>query len=203
MSQQLQARDHPVLHKVATILPYLVGAEKLHRQTFVRLATVYNVGGDVAVALAGVGVGTPVAALLLGKSKSGDDALTVINTIFPSYLTPVGVLALVAWITVRVFVQNQDAVTRARRVWDLQPVFTKAYDNIDRALDDPTPMPTLIAIQKRVLDKVDESIDAGIWPYKPAKPNSPDVLMEIERRIAKFKMDYQHIWLPPPDQEQE
>ena len=57
----LQSGDHPALvFLYRELLPYMIAGRRVKRQWFVRLDGVYRYTGDLAAAVAGLGVGGPI-----------------------------------------------------------------------------------------------------------------------------------------------
>src|SRR5215204_105828 len=98
----LRPGDHYILAKLANeLLPYMIGGPRLTRWWFVRLASFYGYIGDLAAALAGLGIGAPIVALVSGKTPEGKSAFEVLREVLPAPWIGVGAAALIVWIIIR------------------------------------------------------------------------------------------------------
>jgi len=75
----LRAGNHYILRKLSTqLLPWMISGRRLSRLWFVRLAAFWRYTGDLAAALAGLGIGAPLVALASGKTPEGKTGFEVI-----------------------------------------------------------------------------------------------------------------------------
>lgn len=199
MPSPLRSGDHYVLRKLCDeLLPWMIGGRRLTRQWFVRLAWVYGYGGDLAAALAGLGIGAPVAALATGKVPDGKNALAILHDALPGYWFVVGGVALVAWVILRLVVQRENAVARALLARDVTQSMKALYAELWRALAEADPMPKITEIQKAVDGKVQDAIRNSLWQWDPPPPPETEIGDDLKSAVDQIRATFMARWAPPP-----
>jgi len=93
MSNPLRPGDHYILRKLCSeLLPWMIGGRVARRQWFVVLAGVYAYGGELAAALAGLGIGGPIIAAFEEKEPPGQNALDTLRKTLPGWWFALGLL---------------------------------------------------------------------------------------------------------------
>jgi hypothetical protein len=104
----IQVGDHFVLRQLSIqLLPWMICGRRLRRLPIVYLAIFWEYTSDLAAALAGLGIGTPMVALISGKAPEGKTALDALREVLPGWWLCVGVAALIAWLVLRLVIQTQ------------------------------------------------------------------------------------------------
>jgi hypothetical protein len=195
----LQPGDHYVLRKVSNqLLPWIICGRRLRSLWIVRLASFYGYIGDLAAALAGLGIGAPIAALISsGKAEPGKSALDVMREVLPPAWFVVGVIALVVWLALRLFIQKEDVIARALLARDCAHSMRALNQQLWIALADPNPMPAVTNIQKSVDDQVQNAIRNKVWPWDPLPP-SEEIASELTAATDELRRRFMNTWSPPP-----
>jgi hypothetical protein len=179
------------------LLPWMISGRRLRKQWFVRLAAFWRYSGDLAAALAGMGIGTPVVALASGKTPEGKTAFDVVRDVLPESLFYVGVAALIVWVILRLVVQNEDIIARALLARDCAQSMRALQQQLWTALSDTDPMPKIAQIQKSVDDQVQNAIKNRVWPWNPLPP--PRVIaVELTAETQEIRAKFMNGWAPPP-----
>jgi hypothetical protein len=196
----LKADDHYVLKKLCTqVLPWMVSGRCLRRLWLIRVASFYSYTGDASAALAGLGIGTPIVALVSGKSSDGKNALEVIRETLPAQWFVVGVVALLVWLGLRLFVQKEDVLARALLARECAQSMRALRQELYVALADPNPMPMVTKIQKSVEDQVQNAIRNKAWPvsWDPLPP--PELIeRDLASTVNDIRATFMNSWAPPP-----
>jgi hypothetical protein len=195
--------DHPVLVKLCDeLLPWMIAARRVGRQWFVRLAAIFGYLGDFAAALAGLGIGAPIAALMQGNVAAGGtkdrSAIDVLHTILPAGWSWAGLAALIVWTILRLVIQRQDVLARALLAREYGNAINALYAQLYKALQSPEPMDGVLIIQKSVDDRVQDAIKKGYWPYSPPFPPTEDIQQELATMAADIRTRYMSKWRNPP-----
>ncbi len=199
MPSPLLPSDHYILRKLCDeLLPWMISGKKIGRQWFVHLAIFYSYTSDLAAALAGLGIGAPVAALIQGQTVSGQNALEVLRAALPKGWFVTGVIAAIVWIILRLVVQREDVVKRALLAREYARAINASYAQLYQALATSDPMPQISVIQKSVDDRVQDAIKNGIWPWDPPVPPSAEIEVELRNAIVHFRTVYMPRWAPSP-----
>jgi hypothetical protein len=195
----LQPADHYVLRKLCDeLLPWMISGRKVGRQWFVRLAGFYAYTGDFAAALAGLGIGAPVAAMVQGKLPSGQNALDVLRSALPPGLFIAGIVATIVWVVLRLVVQREDVVSRALLAREYARSVNALYAQLWQALAAADPMPQVLAIQKSVDDRVQDAIKNGVWPWNPPPPPPAVIDQDLKETVDRIRATFMPKWTPPP-----
>lgn len=200
MPSPLQPGDHYVLRKLCDqLLPWMISGKIIGRQWFVRLAIVYSYTIDLAAALAGLGIGAPIAALIQGQLPKGQsNALDVLHSVLPPGWFYVGIVAAIFWIVLRVVVKKQDVERRALLARGYALAMSESYAKLDQALADSEPMPQIRIIQKSVEDRYHDAINKGVWKWDPPFPPSAEIETELKETVDYFRSKFMSNWAPPP-----
>ena len=202
MDEPPRVGDHYVLRKLANeLLPWMVGGQSLGKQWFVRLAFVYEIAGDLAAALAGLGIGTPVVAAIQGKTQTGETIVDALRSNLPSGWFAWGVIGLALWLIIRLVVQQQNVAARALLAREYARSFKGFYAELLQALAQSEPMPQILAIQKSINDRVQEAIKNDVWPFDPPLPNTQDVKRDVLLTTDDFRTQFMHNWRSGPPAE--
>jgi hypothetical protein len=198
MPSPLKADDHYVLVKLCNeLLPWMIGGQRARKQWFVHVAEIYGYGGEIFSALAGLGLGAPLIALFQGKND-GKDALTILQQALPGIWFWIGVVALAAWIILRIVVNRKQVVERALFAKDCSKSMEKLYSELYQALATRDAIAKLAPIQAAVMKRVDEAIDKSVWPWSPPPPPDGDVALELAAKVDDIRSRFMGGWDPPP-----
>jgi hypothetical protein len=171
----------------------MITGRRLGRLWFVRLATIYGYTGDLAAALAGLGIGAPVVALMSGKQDG--NAFEVIRETLPAPWIAVGAAALVIWVMVRLVVQREDILSRALLARDCAQTMKGLRPELFVSLRQADPMPKITAIQKSVDDSVQNAIKNRVWKWEPLPPQD-EIADELKRAVDEIRTNFMHLWRP-------
>ena len=198
MPSPLQPGDHYVLRKLCEeVLPWMISGRTVGRQWFVRLAFIYGYVGDLAAALAGLGIGSPIVALLQGKLPDGQNAIDVLRAALPDGWFIIGVTAAIVWIILRLVIQREDVVKRALLARECARGMDALYLQLFRELASNEPMPQIRAIQKSVNDRVQDAVNNSVWPWRALAPDE-DIEVELKSEVDRIRSKFMSRWAPPP-----
>jgi hypothetical protein len=190
------AGDHYIVRKLGNeVLRVMIGGLRTRRRWFIALATIYRYGGEIATALAGIGVGAPVvAAVFEGKPDELRRALS-------DRWFLVGITALVLWFVIKMVVKEQGVETRALYAKDCRETFQNLYTELFEALRDPYPLSGIRSLQQ-VIDRTQrDAIAKNVWPWNPPQPRGKYVELELRRQIEEIRSTFMAGWAPLPEQE--
>lgn len=168
------------------------------KQWFVRFASIYEYAGDIAAAIAALGIGTPVLDVYLGKTLPGANSLDIFHTAFSSTWFYAGLVALAGWVIARVIMKRENLSARAVLAKEFERNIKSLYRQLYLALPEPDPISRILEIQKMVDGRVDDAIRNAIWLYDPPIP--PDNLIEaaLKEAVNDIRVKYMRNWAPPP-----
>jgi hypothetical protein len=193
----LQAGDHRILQMLCNeLLPWMIGGRQAHRQWFVRLAIGYAYGGELATALAGLGIGAPLVAAFQGKIAGGSSALDILHKALPGFWFWIGLGALIVWLVVRIVVQQQKATSRALFAVDCSKTMQKLYADLFTTLTDENPLPNIAPIKEAVMRAVKEAIEKDVWPWNPPQPKIDDINSELYDQVNDIRNKFMARWAP-------
>ena len=200
MPSHIQPTDHYILGKLGDqVLPPMIGGRRAGKQWFVWVATLYQYGGELATAVAGLGIGGPLLPYLQGKTSDGVGFVGAIGQIIGQ--SPVSVLlgtvALSIWVVMRVIVRQQNVLDRAPFARDCSRTSQKLYDELFATLADSNPIDKIIEIQQAAIQMVREARSKNVWPWD-GLPLERDLEPELEREIAYIRSTFMSRWAPPP-----
>lgn len=197
-SNPFQAADHYVLTKVGRqLLPYLVASPRVKWQPFVVVSQGYAYLGDIAAALAGLGIGAP----FIGAAQNGlSEGVNLADVFGSGPWAWLGILGVIAWIFIRLYVQREDVNARATAARAFVVAMNSLAFELHTALDEREPMPRIIDIQKRINAKVQEAMDGQIWPFQPL-PDDMRHRRDLFNRIDGIRRRQMPDWADAPAQE--
>jgi hypothetical protein len=199
VSSPLLPDDHYVLRKLSgELLPWMITGKRVGRQWFVRLAGLYAYTGDLAAALAGLGIGAPLVAIIQGKLPAGQNAVDVLRGMLGPAWFYVGVIAALVWVVIRVVVQREDILNRAVLAREYARSLNSLYAQLFAALATADPMPQIIVIQKTVDDKVQDAIKNRVWPFDPPLPPGSVIESDLKGVVDEIRSRFMSRWDPPP-----
>jgi hypothetical protein len=194
----LKPEDHYILKKLCDeVLPWMICGRRVQSQWFVRLAGFYSYTGDLAAALAGLGIGAPLAALAAGKAPPGKSAFDVLGDTLPGAWFFVGGVALIIWIVIRLIVQKEDVIARALLARDCAQNIKSLKLELWRALLEPAPMSKITIVQKSVDDKVQAAMNNKVWPWDPLPPEA-EIAEELRTTVDEIRAKFMSKWQPAP-----
>jgi hypothetical protein len=190
----IQMGDHFLLRELAHhVLPAMICASRLRRQWFVRLAAIWGYGGDLVAALAALGIGAPIVAIMLGKAPNGKTAFETVRDSLPGPWAYVGVALLIAWAALRLIMQRQDVVIRAQHARMCAKKMKHLRNDLSKVLLHNNPMQEIAHIRKSVWDHVNEAIAEDIWPWDILVP--PDeISAELNATVDEIRVRFMHRW---------
>lgn len=184
------------------VLPYLVSARQLRKQWFYRLNTVFGYTTDLIVALAAIGISSPLLLFLSSTGYSSDVAdkpptlVSVLASVPPWLVYPAAVL-IVSWIIIRVAFNREQGQKRAVLARSCTQVLRQAEASLPKALGSVDPMPDLTEmLEKRIRPTVDRNIQDDAWPWLPF---APSIEAEIEKDLTDYCERYEERWAPVND----
>ena len=190
--------DHYVLKKLSDeLLPWMIAGRKLGRRWFVRLSGFYGYTADLAAALAGLGIGTPIAALASGKTPTGKSAIDVLREAIPDGWIWMGAVALVAWTLIRLIVLREDVVGRALLARDCARRIRAQRAELWVVLRDANPLAKIAEIQKSIDDTVQDAIKNRVWAWDPLPP-AAEMARELQTDVDEIRAKFMAKWAPPP-----
>lgn len=130
--------------------PYLVTAREHHKWPPYWIYVGYSYVGELAMLLAGLGLATPLSALATGTP--GTDTAGVAGQ-----LGGVSIVILVAWLTVKIYVQRQNLEKRCSLLTSYRKQCRDLERELELALDQEDPMPDLLRVQSKLRDLVNRS----------------------------------------------
>jgi hypothetical protein len=199
LASPLQPGDHYILRKLCDeLLPWMLCGRSVGRQWFVVLATVHGYGSELAAAIAGLGIGTPVVAMFEGKAPQGSNAIDVLRSNFSGWLFYAGIAALAIWLVARVVMKQQNVAARAVLAQEFAKGIKALHAQLFQVLPATDPMPQIIAIQKTVDDKVQDAIKNEIWPYDPPLPPPTLTDLPLKETVNDIRLRFMAKWAPPP-----
>lgn len=194
--------DHYILKKLyREVLPWIVAARRVDTQWFVRFATADAYLADIMAALAGLGIGAPLIALFSGKLPAGKNAMEVLRETLPGIWFVIGLVALCAYILLRVVVKQENVVSRALFARDIVRTMKSLNIELFAALPEPNPMVRITQIQKSINDSVANATKNGVWPYNPLPPHDT-IAGELDRMTGEIREQFMSVWAPAPPAEQ-
>jgi len=191
--------ENYILQKLRTeMLPWLIAGRMLPREWFARIGTAYGYINDFTAALVGLGIGTPIGAVLSGKLKPGESAIGVIRSNLPSPVLPFAVVLLIAWIVLKVYVQRENVLERSLLARDCGQQLRKQQVNLYQILSKPEPMPDILRIQETIDRLIDNAMQNKIWRWDPL-PRPTEIEQELECMIDELRVKFASKWrgLPP------
>jgi hypothetical protein len=190
--------DHYILRKLCDeVLIWMIGSRSVRRQWLVRLAIVYRYGGDLAAALAGLGFGGQLARLFALKPPDNANASAALHDALSGSWFWFGVGALIAWVFLRLYAQNENIVARALLAQEHVQSMRALYAELWTALHDSAPMLRIIAIQRIVDTKVQDAIRTGIWPWNPPPPPIEAISVALKVEVDRIGATWMDRWDPP------
>lgn len=192
----LQADDHYILRKLCIeLLPWMIAGRRLGRRWFVMMSGFYAYVGDLAAALAGLGIGAPIAALATGKAESGQSALDTLRSTLPEGWFFVGLAALLAWIAIRLIVQKEDVTARALLARQCAQEMKGFHAQLFAALNSEDPRAQIKEIQRAVDDRVQNAIRSRVWDWDPL-PEDAKFSAELSAIVARIRVTHMRQWAP-------
>jgi len=149
--------SQPIERKIHDFSPYLVTA-RYHNKWFpYRVYVGYSYLGELAVLLAGLGLASPVSALIARASaapvaNSGTAAQSIGQLGWGAFLL------LVVWLCVKVYVQQESLEKRCSLLTSYRRQCRQIEFELGEALRASDPMPELIQLKARLRDLIDRSI---------------------------------------------
>lgn len=190
--------DHYVLKKLANeVLPWMVAGRKLRSLWFVRMSAAYGYIGDGAAALAGLGIGAPVANLLSGQVPPGKNAIEVLTTAAPAGWLTLGIVSLIVWIVIRLIIQRENVPARALLARECADNLKALHVKLLSYLSAENPMEKIVEVQKTVDDRVQSAITSRIWPWDPL-PDEDIIYGELAKDINSIRVKFMGNWPAPP-----
>lgn len=192
--------DHPVKRTLERdVLPYLISARHLRKQWFYRLHTVFGYTTDLIVALAAIGISSPLLQIFAaGGAGTGEaakpPALADVLASLPRTLVLPAAVLIVAWVVIRVVFNREEGQKRAVLARSCTQVLRQAEASLPTALGRPDPMPDLNEmLEKRIRPMVDRSIQENSWPWAPF---APSVDSDVQKEVTALCSRYQADWAP-------
>lgn len=181
------------------VLPYLVSARRLRRQWFYRLHTVFGYTTDAVVALAAIGISSPLFRLLGSVGSAADAAdkpptlASVLASVPPALVYPTAVI-IVTWVVIRVAFNREEGQKRAVLARSCTQVLRQAEASLPTALGAADPMPALNEmLEKRIRPTVDRNIQDNSWPWTPF---APSIDADVKKEVTALCSHYETDWAP-------
>ncbi len=169
VASHIRKGDHYILGKLDNeLLPWMICGKHVGRRWFVYVSYIHSYPVDVAAALAGLGIGSPILKLLSGELPTGKTVVDVLQRSLPPGWCNAGIVAAIVWVVLRVVMKNEDVAARSLLAREFSRGISASYLQLHQALASSDPMPQIRIIQKSVDDRVQDAIKNGIWPWNPA-----------------------------------
>lgn len=179
------------------VLPYLISARHLRQQWFYRLHFLFGYTTDLVAALAAIGVGAPMLALVagIGNPSSTQEPLPTLSgaiTTLPPWLVYPAVGVVVAWVFLRVTFNREDGQKRAVLAKSCSRSLHALEASLVKVLNATNPMPGLTELlETKIRPAVDRSIQEDAWPWTPFAPGiDAQVAARLEEYCRKFRCDW-------------
>lgn len=190
--------DPQVTHTLErVVLPYLVSGRRLKRLWFYWLHTFFGYATDLVVALAAIGVSSPLFALLSGKDAPAEmparapNLATVLSGI-PSYLVYPAAIAIVAWLIIRIVFNREEGQKRAVLARSCTQSLREANAALHKVLRDKRPGAGLTKLlEEHIRPTVDRNIQEGSWPWLPFAPN---IEAEVQQELRALRSLFEEEW---------
>ncbi len=190
--------EHPVRRTLRRdLLPYLISARRLRRQWFYWLHLIFGYTTDLVVALAAIGVSTPLLSLLGSVSDISDDvapssSLTTALSSVPGWLVYPTAFIIIVWIVFRIAFNREEGQKRAVLTKSCFQQLRQAEANLPVILSQADPMPEISKLlEKMVRSTVDRNIQEQAWPWVPFAPGiDSEVAKELESLCSRFEADW-------------
>jgi hypothetical protein len=203
----LQQGDHPALvflHR--ELLPFMIAGRRVKRQWFVRLDGIYRYTGDLAAALAGLGLGGPLVGAFAHPTEPAHDASADLWTRLTDQLGPrwvyIGLVAIIIWIIVRLIIQNESVTQRATLAQQFALDNESGYGKLFECLRRRVPRDGILEVYRSTTDRVQTALTKNIWPFETYRPPEAAFQAERDRLIDEIRTNYMANWEPPqPGQE--
>ncbi|SRR6266705_3451751 len=190
--------EHPVKRALRRdVLPYLVSARRLKRQWFYTLHVVFGYTTDLVIALAAIGISTPILALAGALSNTQKDITgpATISNVFnslPAALVLPTALVIMLWVFLRVTFNRESGQKRAVLARSLLQAIRQAEANLPAILGKADPMPDLTTmLEKTIRPPVDRNIQEESWPWTPF---APDIDAEVTKQLEELCKTYETDW---------
>jgi hypothetical protein len=192
--------SHPVKRTLERdVLPYLISARRLRLQWFFVLHSIFGYTTDLVVALAAIGITTPLLTFLRSPVSPQNEPAptqsfsTVLGSV-PIFLYYPAAALVIIWIILRVTFNREDGQKRAVLAKSCTQILRQAEANLPVSLRQSDPMPGLTELlEKRIRPTVDRSIQENSWPWTPF---APAIEAEVEKELNRLCGLYESDWAP-------
>lgn len=182
---------------LASIYLWIVSSERLGSVAKYRVYSIYTWGGEIAVALTGLGFAHPILTLAGGTASSEQaPALSDVGTA-NGLLFVLGLLGLVFWAALKVYVTHGDGVKRATLAKSCGREFNRLRAKLPEILSQQDPRSALLDLRNEIQKVVDRHTAEDAWPAH-WKPFAPGIDREVERRVDELCQRFGENWLAPP-----
>jgi hypothetical protein len=193
--------EHPVRRMLKRdVLPYFFSARRLRQQWFYRLHVMFGYTTDLVVALAAIGVSSPLMSLVGSSTGSHKDAAspaslgTALKSV-PDWLLLPTVVSVVLWIALRVAFNREDGQKRAVLAKNCFQLLKQAEARLPALLAQADPRADITTLlEKAIRVPVDRNIQEEAWPWTPFAPDiDGEVDKEVESLCSRYEADWANI----------
>jgi len=194
--------DHYILKKLCNeVLPWIIAGRLVKRQWFVRLAVFYDYTSSLAAALAGLGVGAPIAAFISSdKAEPGKPLFDTVRDVLPPQWFIAGIVGVLVWVGIRLVVQQQNVLSRALLARDCSTYMRGLHLELWSALSDSEPLPKIREIQKKTMDKVQSAVLNQVWPYENGSPPQEAYWDQRTKNVVDIRGQFMAGWRAMPNE---
>jgi len=189
----LRQGDHQALVFMHNeLLPFIIAGRKVKRgRWFIWVDGVYRYGGDLAAALAGLGVGGSLVRALAhpGETEHGTsaDLLTRMTEQLGPRWVYIGFAAIIVWIVVRLVTQNESTAQRATLAKQFALYNEITYGKLREALRGRVPREDILKAHQATSERVQVALTNGIWPWDTYRPPETAFQPELDRLTDELR----------------
>ena len=178
----------------------MIAGRRVKRRWFVWLDGVYRYTGDLAAALAGLGVGGSFVGAIAHPAEPADTGSADLWTRLTEQLGPrwvyVGFAAIIVWIVLRLVVQNETVTQRATLAKQFALDNESAYGKLYQGLHGDRPRGVILEVYRSTMDRVQTALTKRIWISERFKPPEKTFRAELDREIDDIRAKYMTNWRP-------
>jgi hypothetical protein len=152
--------------------------------------------------LSGLGVGGSVVGVIAHSDEASGDLLGRLTRQLGPRWFFVGLAAIVVWIIIRLFIQNERVSQRATLARQFAVDHERSWGDLYQALGERTPQPGILKVHVSKHFRVQSAVIGRIWPFETYRPPLPAFQPELDRLIDEIRETFMAKWDPPqPGQE--
>ncbi|MBU8975851.1 hypothetical protein JI752_006815 [Lysobacter sp. MMG2] len=155
--------------------------------------------GELFLVLASIGLSNPLLKFLLGEAKAAEPATqSPLGYLLESRLGIIGVIALVIWLMVKVYVRRENLEKRCSLITSFISQSGQIELSVRSALSGPDPMPALNDVKLKLDDLVARNVAEGVF----TQGVFAQYRGEADALCDSLVQDFSDYWAPPPPDDQ-